>query len=172
MKLIRDYDNVQIELMNDDGFKVLEFGFMADEFICTIYTSDPIILSEEDDAALYTNLMHLMQNEYTFSTNLCMKTKDKIVWLSDQFGDLEDEEVTDKINRLVIEYQNNHFKISCRNPYLEKLGLKRMSVICFSPAGNGIFSKNLKTGLTFQDDIIIAIRNTLNEKNQQKHLSE
>ena len=38
--------------------------------------------------------------------------------------------------------------------------------ICFSPAGNGKYSKNLATGLTLQDDFVSHIYQPLLNKNK------
>ena len=45
-----------------------------------------------------------------------------------------------------------------------------MHTIAFSPAGNGRYSENIKTGSSLQDDVIINVYNKLLEKNKCKKL--
>ena len=164
MNLVRNKDKNKIEVINDEGVKVLELGFIADEFVWILYTKDPIVLTEEDDAFLYANLVSLMNNEYRFATNISKKEENKIVWLSDESGDVEDEEITKEINRLLIEWKENQFYISFQNPYLDALNIKKTySLISFSPSGNGIWSRNVNSGLTFQDDMVFLFQNVMSE---------
>ena len=38
--------------------------------------------------------------------------------------------------------------------------------ICFSPAGNGKYTRNVNTGLTFQDDFVQMVYQALMKKNK------
>ena len=74
---------------------------------------------------------------------------------------MEDEEERSRISRLIIEYTDNQIELSYENPFYEKYNINRDGVIAFSTAGNGFYSRNEKTGLSFQDDIVIAFYKTL-----------
>lgn len=163
LKLVKDREEGKIKLIDENENVLLSLGFFADEFVYIFNTHNPIIITEDINSVFYSNLQEIMNNEYEFSTELSSKTDKEIIWLSDQYGDLEDKSVTDKINRLVIRKEDDVFIISHKNPYFVKNNIKRSSeIIAFSPGGNGIYSRNLITGSTFQNDIVNMYFNIMN----------
>lgn len=75
----------------------------------------------------------------------------------EQYCDIEDENSTNMVNRLIIEKTDNKIKLSYENPFFKKFNIRKCdNVIAFSPCGNGFYSKNINTGLSFQDDIIMT----------------
>lgn len=165
MTLIRDEEKMKLRIVDDDGIILLEFGFFADEFICTFYTFDPVVITESVDESLYDCLQDIMNNKYDFSNKLSAKNDNEIIWFSDQYCDLDNDNETDKINRLIITKENDEFVFSVVNPFFERNGIRKSSaIIAFSPAGNGSFSRNLSTGSYFQDDIVNAFYNIMNRK--------
>lgn len=165
MKLIRNYDEKNITLFDENNNRLLEIGFLADEFVWTIYSSQEIILTR-DDELFYDNLNNIMSSQYIFSNDgLCSKNQNEIIWFSDGYCDIDDKESTDRVNRLIIKKDGDSFKIRAINSFLSKLGIdKKMYTIIFSPAGNGHYAKNTSTGTTFQDDMINMYINIYNSK--------
>lgn len=169
MTLIRDEEKMKLRIVDDDGIILLEFGFFADEFICTFYTFDPVVITESVDESLYDCLQDIMNNKYDFSNKLSAKNDNEIIWFSDQYCDLENEYETDKINRLTIKKEENKFVLFFDNPFFDKNTIKMShAMVAFSPAGNGSYSRNLITNSSFQDDIIIAFHNIMNKKSLNK----
>lgn len=158
-----------VELLDENGNLLLEQQYQADEFLWVIRTKEPIILHRENNESFFDELNEIMNNDYIFQTGIpSQKTKNKLVWLSDQYCDLEDEDSLRRINRLVIERLEDTFTISVSNPFLEELNIKRsISVIAFSPLFNGYFSRNTKTGLTLQDDMAVIYQKLLHDRSRR-----
>ena len=146
-----------------DGDQVLlETGRVGAEFAIYLYTKNKVIITKELDECLYYNLKELLENSYIFGNNpLSYQTDNKIVWFADGYCNIEDEEEKAKISRLIIENIDNQIEISYSNPFYEKYNINRDGITAFSPAGNGFYSRNEKTGLTFQDDIVYVFYKTL-----------
>ena len=166
--MIRINDKI-VELLNENDELVLEQQFHADEFIWVVRSKEPIILHRENNETFYDELSQIMNNDYIFQSGVpSLKTQNKLVWFSDQYCDLEDEDSIRRINRLVIERLEDTFTISVSNPFLEELNIKRStSVIAFSPLFNGYFSRNTKTGLTLQDDMAVIYQKLLHDRSRR-----
>ena len=162
MEIKRNFETKQIYI-TDNNKILLSTDHIGAEFIISISTDNPIIITKELDECLYLNLKQILENEYLFNNNNLSYQKDNvIVWFSDQYCDIEDQEQTDKVNRLILEKEENQIKISVTNPYYKKNNIKKSySIIAFSPCGNGFSSKNINTGQTFQDDIVWTFYKTL-----------
>lgn len=164
MKLERNEENNKLELIDNDGEKLLELGFFADEFIFHFFNKIPITISESDDMFLYYNLKNIMDNDYDFQNELSSKKDNELIWFSDQHCNLDDKGETDRVNRLIIRNNDNKLVISFYNPYFEENNIKRSSaVVAFSPGGNGQTSRNVATGATFQDDVVMMFHNIFNK---------
>lgn len=175
MTLIKNRNLNVIQLL--DGDKVLfQLGFMADEFVWDFYSSKSILLTRDIDESFYNNLNELMNNSYVFGDSLkgiSFKEEERLVWLSDVYCDLSDLESINKVSRLIIEKADDAFKISVENPYIDKFDKdnNRGRCIAFSPAGNGVFTKNIDTGTTLQSDVVNYLYlNILYEKCNNKVL--
>lgn len=162
MELKRNLETNQISIVDNEEI-LLETGKIGAEFVIYLYTEKEIIITKELDEYLYINLKQILENKYVFhSSNLSYKNNDTIVWFSDQYCDIEKQEQTDRVNRLIIKKIDNQIKISFENPFYRKYDIKRkQNIIAFSPSGNGLYSKNINSGLTFQDDIVSAFYKTI-----------
>lgn len=158
-------DDKIIQILDENEKIILEQKYFSDEFLWILY-DNKITINRETNEIFYDELNKIFENEYVFQENIpSKKTKNKIVWLSDQYCDIEDEYSLSKINRLIIEKKNNTFIIRIENPLLEKLKIsKKINVIAFSPLYNGYFSRNQKTNSTFQDDIVMLYQKILHNK--------
>lgn len=168
MNLVRKQDEYKLELYDED-IKLVEVKFIADELVWIVYTNEPIIINKEVDLFLYDNLEKLMSNHYLFFSNLSSKSESEIIWFSDGYCDLSNEEETDTINRLVIKKDEDNYIIRVTNPYFIKSNITRVyNVVSFSPLGNGIWSQNIDTGMTFQDDMVTLYQNTFYKQKEKK----
>jgi len=161
MEIKRDIQNKKIYIIDNDQI-LLQTGKLGADFIIHFYTKDKVIITKDLDKCLYFNLKALLENNYFFEHSyLSYQTDNKIVWFSDCYCDIEDEEERSRISRLIIENIDNQIVLSYKNSFYEKYNINRDGVIAFSPAGNGLYSRNEKTGLTFQDDIVWIFYKTL-----------
>ena len=100
--MIRINDKI-VELLNENGELVLEQQFHADEFIWVVRSKEPIILQREGNETFFDELNEIMNNDYIFQKGVpSQKNENKLIWFSDQYCDLEDEDSVKRINRLVI----------------------------------------------------------------------
>ena len=152
--------------MNSDSVyinEVLELKFVADEFVWILNTKEFII--DSDSGLFYEELCSIMNNNYVFGNNICFKDNDRLVWLSDGYCDIEDEDSLSRVNSLIIEKRNDSFLIKIYNPFLEENNINRsFYLVCFSPLNNGYFSKNISSGLSLQDDFCLMYQRLLSTK--------
>ena len=161
MELKRDIQNRKLYIIDNEEI-LLQTGKLGADFVIHFYTKNKVIITKEIDEYLYLNIKELLENNYYFRhSNLSYQTDNKIVWFSDCYCNIEDEEERESVSRLIIERIDNQIELSYENPFYEKYNINRDGVIAFSPAGNGFYSRNEKTGLTFQDDVIWAFYKTL-----------
>lgn len=147
-----------------DGKFILEMKYIADEFVWMI-NNDSIII-DCSNSILYDELCRIMNNNYFFQNNIpCYKDNNKLIWLSDQYCDIEDKDSLSRINRLMIERRDDKFYIKVYNPFFEKNNIKRLYyTIIFSPLFNGYYSKNIDSGLSLQDDFCLMYQRLLRSK--------
>lgn len=161
MEIKRDIQNRKLYIVDNDEI-LLKTGRLGAEFIIHFYTKNKVIITKELDEYLYLNLKGLLENNYIFNNYpLSYQIDNKIVWFSDGYCNLEYEYEISMISRLIIENMGEKIQLSYENPFYEKNNINRDGVIAFSPAGNGFYSRNEKTGLTFQDDIISVFYKTI-----------
>lgn len=155
----------KVQIISDDNILIEQF-YIADEFVWLV--NEKVTITKETNELFYEELDKIMSSNYEFQSNTpSSKTKNKIIWLSDQYCNTEDEEELSRVNKLIIEKQNDIFIIYVENPFLDKLNIKRNPyTIVFSPLGNGYYSKNIETSLTFQDDIAIMYQTLLHNKSR------
>ena len=92
MEIKRDVQNKKIYIIDNDQV-LLETGKLGAEFIIHLYTKNKVIITKEIDECLYFNLKGLLENNYFFRhSDLSYQTYNKIVWFSDGYCDMEDEE--------------------------------------------------------------------------------
>ena len=166
--MIRINDKI-VELLNENDELVLEQQFHADEFIWVVRSKEPIILQREGNETFFDELNEIMNNDYIFQKGVpSQKSENKLIWFSDQYCDLEDEDSVKRINRLVIEKLEETFRISVHNPFLEEMNIKKsIYIIAFSPLYNGYFTRNTKTNLTLQDDMAVIYQKLLYERGRR-----
>lgn len=146
-------------------------SFFFDEFIWCFYTTDPIVITSDVDEDFFNELETVMTGRYYFGNNgLSLLENNRLIWLSDQYCDLGDEESTDRVSRLVIEKCADSYKMYTHNPFFSRMNISKSSIfIAFSPAGNGYCTKNMITGSTFQDDIVANLFRKRFEDKDAKH---
>ena len=146
---------------------IMYIDHSTDECIWGFYTENIITISH--DMELYDLIHNFMSQYYEFDVAILQnyKDKDKLTWYSDCYYNPSDEWSIASISCLNIERNVNGFKIWCTKE-LDKI-IKRPNKsygICFSPAGNGVYSKNIDTGSTLQDDFVMYIYQPLLFKNK------
>ncbi len=156
--MINVIDN-KIEIIKDDEV-LLEMYFIADEFIWVINACE-FVIDKNDE--VYYHIEKIMNNNYIFQDGIpSMKSNDILIWLSDQYCDIDDDEEINRVNRLIIKRENDSFRICVVNPYLEKNYIyKKNYIISFSPLFNGFYSRNIDSGLSLQDDFCVMYQNLL-----------
>lgn len=166
MILIRNEEKHNICLTDDNNVKILEAGYVGADFVILLYTQDSIVIDEEVDKSFYMNFIQIMNNKYLFGNNgLSYQRDNEIRWFSDQYCDIDNPVETDKIDRVIAKITADKILIHCDNPFCKKNSIeKKQYVISFSPNGNGFYSRNVDSGLSFQDDVVIAFNNILNNE--------
>lgn len=147
--------------------EVMYIDYSRDECIIGVNTDEKIIV--DSDTELYSLLEKLMQQKYIFKNDVLInsKTDTTITWHSDCYYNPDDEFSVASVSCLNIAKKNNHIEIWCTKKSDEIFGKKTKSyVVAFSPCGNGQYSRNIETGLTFQDDFVIMIYYNLKNKSK------
>ena len=117
MEIKRDLENKKIYIMNNEQV-LLQTGKLGAEFIIHFHTKNKVIITKELDECLYLNLKNLLENNYFFrNSDLSYQTDNKIVWFSDGYCNIEDEEEKSRISRLIIENIDNQIQLSYENPF-------------------------------------------------------
>ena len=159
MGILRENNKI---LILENGKKILEMCYIGDEFIIILYKEEPIEITKELDESLYSNFKKILENKYEFNDEYSSQTKGEIIWLSDLYCEMPNQKNVKDINRIVLSDLDDSVIVSAFNPYFKERNIKKgYNLIAFSPKGHGRYSKNLDTGLTFQDDIVIAFDKTL-----------
>ena len=167
MQLVKDYEQHKMYLEENDN-RLIEFGFVADEYVIIFYTKDRVGVTKEVDNDFYNMYSKILTNMYRMPHKYSYQEKDKLVWFTDGYCDLDDEWIVSVKDRFCLEKEDNTLYFSAINPFFDKKNIMRYPrVVVFSPAGNGHFAVNKKTGSFLQDDIIMIHQNML-VKNKQK----
>lgn len=158
-------------IKEEHGDKTLiEAEFIGGDFALIFNTDEPVIITKKNNKTLYNSLMIMMNSDYQFDNyGLSYKSENEICWFSDQYCDINDKVQTDKINRLHIKMFDSVIELSVENPFFKKNDIhSKTSTVAFAPSGNGFYSLNKKTGLTFQDDMVMAFNSLITEKSKTK----
>jgi len=166
MELVRDALKHKLFLKDHDK-TLIEFGFMADEYIMIFYTNQEILISKEDDKDFYEQFSQLLKNTYQFYHPVSCQKENKIIWFSDGTCDIEDEFDRKRKSRFILEQKGKYLSFCSQNPFMDENHITGIQTVIFSPAGNGSFSRNIKTGFSFQDDVVM-IHQKLLEKPKVK----
>ena len=156
-----------IHFYDDENNEIMYIDYSTDE--CIWYFHSDNIINVTADMELYNLLYIFMNNYYDFGDEILQNYKDsnKLIWHSDCYYNPDDKWSIASVSCLNIERNDNCFKIWCTKKLDEMIDRPHKTYgICFSPAGNGKYSKNLDTGLTLQDDFVIHIYQPLLNKNK------
>ena len=165
MKKIVSYKT--IHFYDDENNEIMYIDHSTDE--CIWYFHSDNIINVTADMELYNLLYIFMNNYYDFGDEILQNYKDsnKLIWHSDCYYNPDDKWSIASVSCLNIERNDNCFKIWCTKKLDEMIDRPYKTYgICFSPAGNGKYSKNLATGLTLQDDFVTCIYQPLLNKNK------
>ena len=135
---------------------------MADELVWWFENSDTHTITS--DMKIYPLLVNIMSNEYAFYNDIFdnHKKDNELVWYSDAYCNPDREFEVKSISYMEIKFIDDVFKIRAYKP-LDEIYYRsnKFHGIVFSTGGNGRVTKNINTGLTFQDDIKINIYDKL-----------
>ena len=156
-----------IYFYDDNNKEIMYIDYSSDE--CIWFFHSKSIINVTEDMELYSLLDNFMNNYYEFSDDVLLNYKDKnhLIWYSDCYYNPDDEWSIASVSCLNIERNDFCFRIKCTKKLDEIIDRSHKNfVICFSPAGNGKYSKNLNTALTLQDDFVTHIYQPLLNKNK------
>ena len=163
-KVIKDKE---IYFYDDNNNLIMCLDYRIDDFVWYFNTNEVIKINE--DMEIYSLIDEFMNEEYIFSDELLKsyKDKNKLIWYSDCYYNPDDEWSIASVSCINIVKKDSCFIIKCTKKLDEIIDRPHKTYgICFSPAGNGKYSKNLNTGLTLQDDFVTCIYQPLLNKNK------
>lgn len=136
---------------------------------CIWFFNSNEVIEVKKDNELYELLNNLMSNNYHFAADELNSHKDEtnLTWYSDCYYNPDDEFSLASVSCLNIKRQGDTFLVWPTKKLDEMLDRKNKTYgVCFSPAGNGKYSKNIEKGTFFQDDFITMIYHRLLEMNK------
>jgi hypothetical protein len=151
-------ENKTVYFYDDNNNLIMYFDHSIDDCIWCFDTDG--IIKITDDMELYSLISSFMNQDYTFNDGLLKnyKDKNKLIWYSDCYYNPDDEWSVDSVSFLNIERKDNYFNIWCTKKLDEIIDRKdKTYCIAFAPSGNGVFSRNVNTGLTLQDDFVTLV---------------
>jgi len=163
----------RVSFYNEDGIEIMYMDFSADECIWFFNTDNTIEITS--DMEIYDSLQDWMDQNYTFFSGVLDNYKDqnKLVWYSDCYYDPDDVWSVESVSCLNIERKDNSFHIWCTKKLDERINREdKTYCICFSPCGNGQFNKNVRSGLTLQDDFVTFMYHPLVSTSKIKILND
>lgn len=155
-------DDKTVYFYDDNDSLIMYIDHSVDDCIWFFNTDNVITIIE--DMELYNLLDNFMNQNYEFSNGILKNYKDdnKLIWYSDRYYNPDDDFDIASVSCLNIIKENNCFKIWCTQKLDEIIDRTDKTYgIGFAPAGNGIYSKNINTNLTLQDDFIQMIYHPL-----------
>ena len=163
------FENDKLVFIDENGEIIMILCYMADEFTWSFRNSKAIEITS--NFKIYNALEYIMNQDYEFACEglINEKTKDKLVWYSDCYYDPDINESREKVSFLTIERKNNSFYLKCTKPVYEELNLlNRSHTIVFSTGGNGVYTRNINTATTLQDDVAINLYHKLKSEVSKK----
>jgi hypothetical protein len=163
----------RIEFWNEETNKIIMYiDYSTDECIWYFYNSEVITITKDMD--LFELLKNIISQQYKFNEDEILKSyksDNKLIWYSDCYYNPDDEWSRNSVSYLKIEYIDCVFKLKCTKPLDSMINRKEKShVIAFSPLGNGKYTKNIKSGLTLQDDFVTMVYQELLKREKVKEL--
>ena len=110
-----------------------------------------------------------MSGHYQFQNDELENYKDEstLTWYSDCYYNPDDEFSLASVSCLHIKKEEGSISIWPTKKLDEMIDRKNKTYgICFSPAGNGKYSKNMSTGTFLQDDFVTMVYQKLLERNK------
>lgn len=154
-----------VHFYDDNDCEIMYIDHSVDDCMWYFYSNNIINITQ--DMELYNMLDNFMQQNYVFSDDVLPSYKDnnKLIWYSDCHYNPDDEWSVISVSCLNIERKDGSFNIWCTKRLDEKINTPNKSYgICFSPCGNGRYSRNVNTGATLQDDFVVLIYQPLLSK--------
>lgn len=136
---------------------------------CIWFFNSSNIIKVEKGSELFDLLNNFMSNNYLFSNDELKNSKDEtsLTWYSDCYYNPDDEWSLASVSCLHIKKEDDIILIWPTKKLDEMLERKNKTYgICFSPAGNGKYSKNINTGTFMQDDFITIVYQKLLERHK------
>lgn len=161
-----------IYFYDDENTLLMYIDHRVDDCIWYFASDNKICIFENTE--LYHLLNEFMDSNYTFSDEVLKNYKDEntLVWYSDCYYNPDDEWSIASVSSLTIKRVSKGFVLIPAKQIDELIDRKNKTYgICFSPAGNGKYSKNAITGLTLQDDFIFKVYQPLMKKQIVLNLS-
>ena len=154
-KVIKDKE---IYFYDNNNNLIMCLDYRRDDFVWYFNTNEAIKIT--NDMEIYSLISNFMNEDYIFNDELLKsyKDKNKLVWYSDCYYNPDDIWSVESVSCLNIERKDNYFKIWCTKKLDERINRSNKTYsIAFAPLMNGVFSRNVNTGLTLQDDVVTMI---------------
>jgi len=151
-------DDKTIYFYDENGRLLMYIDHKVDDCIWYFASDEKIVIS--DDMELYDLLFDFINSNYVFCDEVLQNHKDEnaLVWYSDCYYNPDDEWSVASVSKLTIKRMDDVFLLIPTKQMDEIIDRKHKTYgVCFSPAGNGRYSRNLETGLTLQDDFVTKI---------------
>ena len=148
----------KISFYNEEDEEIMYMDFSADEFIWFFLKNEPISITKDDE--LFEYIDYIMNEKYIFGIDHLQskKSKDQLIWYSDCYYNPSDIMSVKAVSSLIINRINDKFIIHCKKPIYDIINKNNKTFcICFSPAGNGKYSKNIVSNLSLQDDFALNV---------------
>ena len=159
---------------NNSENEIMYIDHSMDECVWYFSSSNEIIVEENDE--LYNPLCNIMSQQYEFLDNSilkCYKLDNTLVWYSDCYFNPDDKWSVNSVSYLTISLVDNAIKMQCIKPLDEIIDRpNKMHFIAFSPLGNGRYAKNVISGSSLQDDIVINVYQKLLNKGKKRNLNK
>lgn len=165
-------DKTLISFFDEDDKEIMYIDYSTDECVWYFNNSDEIVITQEMD--LFEPLKKFISQNYVFSDNEILQSRkydNKLVWYSDCYYNPTDEWSRNSVSYLTIDYENDIIKLKCTKLMDKLIDRKNKShLIVFSPLGNGKFARNIRSGLTLQDEFVLMVYQELLKKEKIKKL--
>lgn len=152
---------------DDNNEEIMYIDHSTDECIWFFNSEQKVSINE--DSELYELLSDFMSSSYQFQNDELKNHKDDttLTWYSDCYYNPDDEFSLASVSCLHIKMEEGTISIWPTKKLDEMIERKHKSYgICFSPAGNGKYSKNISTGSFLQDDFVTKVYQRLLERNK------
>lgn len=163
----------RIEFWNEETNEMIMYiDYPTDE--CIWYFNNREVITITKDMDLFELLKNIISQQYEFNEKEILnsyKNDNKLIWHSDCYFNPDDEWSRNSVSYLTIDYENDIIKLKCTKLMDKLIDRKNKShLIVFSPLGNGKFARNIRSGLTLQDEFVLMVYQELLKKEKIKKL--